>query len=123
MRTTGFLPNESSNLYRVNPKLDQVAEEDKTREEDDLRLIGTAEVPLIGQHGGETFDVAELPKRYVGFSSCYRREAGTYGKDTKGLIRLHQFEKVEMVSFVRPQDAQKEHEMLFAIENEIFTEL
>ena len=64
-----------------------------------------------------------MPLRYCGFSSCYRREAGTYGKDTKGLIRLHQFEKVEMVSFVKPQDAEKEHEMLFAIENEIFSDL
>lgn len=65
MMTTGFLPNESSNLYRVNPKHDLVAEEDKSREEDDLRLIGTAEVPLIGQHVGETFAAEELPKRYV----------------------------------------------------------
>jgi seryl-tRNA synthetase len=71
----------------------------------------------------ETLDVDTLPLRYVGYSSCYRRESGTYGKDTKGLIRLHQFEKVEMVTFVKPEDAEKEHELLFAIENEIFQEL
>jgi seryl-tRNA synthetase len=65
MRTTGFLPNDASNLYRVNPKTDLIEDEKKEREEDDLRLIGTAEVPLIGQHAGETFDVEELPKRYV----------------------------------------------------------
>lgn len=134
MRTTWFLPNDATNLYRVNPKLphpnpllegkgDQIVSQDLPWEEDDLWLIGTAEVPLVGQHAGETFDVDQLPMRYCGFSSCYRREAGTYGKDTKGLIRLHQFEKVEMVSFVKPQDAEKEHELLFAIENEIFTEL
>jgi seryl-tRNA synthetase len=104
----------------VNPKTDT----DQTDwEEDDLRLIGTAEVALVSQHMNETLSVDELPLRYVGYSSCYRREAGTYGKDTKGLIRLHQFEKVEMVSFVKPEDAEKEHELLFAIENEIFTEL
>jgi len=80
-------------------------------------------VPLVAQHAGETFDVDELPIRYVGYSSCFRREAGTYGKDTKGLIRLHQFEKVEMVSFVRPEDSEKEHKMLRQIEEEIFSEL
>lgn len=117
---TGYLPNDSTNLYRVNPKTDT----DQTHwEEDDLRLIGTAEVALVSQHMNETLSVDELPLRYVWYSSCYRREAGTYGKDTKGLIRLHQFEKVEMVSFVKPEDAEKEHELLFAIENEIFTEL
>ena len=138
MRTTGFLPNDAMNLYRVNPKVlhpnpllegegNLEGEGDKTQnfpwEPDDLRLIGTAEVALISQHMNETLDASELPKRYVWFSSCYRREAGTYGKDMKGLIRLHQFEKVEMVSFVKPEDAEKEHELLFAIENEIFSEL
>jgi len=117
---TGFLPNDSTNLYRVNPKTDS---EQTDWEEDDLWLIGTAEVPLIGQHMNEVFDVEELPKRYVGYSSCYRREAGTYGKDTKGLIRVHQFEKVEMVTFVKPEDSLKEHDMLLEIEKEIFTEL
>jgi len=64
-----------------------------------------------------------LPRRYVGFSSCFRREAGTYGKDAKGLIRVHQFEKVEMVSFVMPQDSAKEHEFIRQIEEEIFSDL
>lgn len=118
--TTGFLPNDATNIYRVNPKC---AIEQTEREEDDLWLIGTAEVALISQHMDETLDIEELPLRYVGYSSCYRREAGTYGKDTKGLIRLHQFEKVEMVSFVRPQDSAKEHEYIRQLEEEIFTEL
>lgn len=118
---TGFLPNDSTNMYRVNPKVAWLEQDEW--EEDDLRLIGTAEVPLVAQHQGETFDVDQLPLRYVWYSSCYRREAGTYGKDTKGLIRLHQFEKVEMVSFVRPEDSEKEHKMLRQIEEEIFTDL
>lgn len=120
MYATGFFPNDANNVYTVNPKSPVPQEK---WEEDDLYLIGTAEVPLVAQHSGETFDVSELPKRYVGFSSCFRREAGTYGKDSKWLIRLHQFEKVEMVTFVRPEDSLKEHEMLVAIEEEIFTEL
>lgn len=120
LMTTWFLPNDSTNVYRVNPKTDS---EQQSREEDDLWLIGTAEVALVSQHMNETLDVDTLPLRYVGYSSCYRRESGTYGKDTKGLIRLHQFEKVEMVTFVKPEDAEKEHELLFAIENEIFQEL
>lgn len=117
---TWFLPNDSTNLYRVNPKTDWSQDQ---WEEDDLRLIGTAEVPLVAQHAGETLDADQLPLRYVWFSSCYRREAGTYGKDTKGLIRLHQFEKIEMVSFVQPEDSEKEHKLLRQIEEEIFTEL
>lgn len=118
--TTGFLPNDSTNLYRVNPK---TGTEQTEREEDDLWLIGTAEVALVSQYSDEFFEVEQLPKRYVGYSSSYRREAGTYGKDTKGLIRLHQFDKIEMVSFVKPEDSAKEHDMLLAIEKEIFTEL
>jgi seryl-tRNA synthetase len=120
MYTTGFLPNDASNLYRVNPKS---TTEQTEREEDDLWLIGTSEVPLVSQHSDEVLDADQLPLRYCGFSSCYRREAGTYGKDAKGLIRVHQFEKVEMVSFVKPEDSVKEHEFLRAIEEEIFTEL
>ncbi len=96
---------------------------DPDREEDDLWLIGTSEVPLVSQHIDEVFEADQLPLRYCGFSSCYRREAGTYGKDAKGLIRVHQFEKVEMVSFVKPEDSVKEHEFLRAIEEEIFTDL
>lgn len=120
MYTTGFLPNDASNLYRVNPKS---ATEQSEREEDDLWLIGTSEVPLVSQHIDEVFDADQLPIRYCGFSSCYRREAGTYGKDAKGLVRVHQFEKVEMVSFVKPEDSVKEHELIHSIEIELFTEL
>ncbi len=120
MYTTGFLPNDSMNLYRVNPKSATPSQE---REEDDLWLIGTAEVPLVAQHAGETLSQHQLPLRYVGFSSCYRREAGTYGKDTKGLIRVHQFEKIEMVSFVLPEDSAKEHELLRETEEELLTSL
>jgi len=118
---TWYLPNDSTNLYRVNPKLDW--HEQSEREEDDLWLIWTAEVPLISQHAGETFESDQLPLRYVWFSSCFRREAWSYGKDTKWLIRLHQFDKVEMVSFVQGEDAAKEHELLREIEEEIFSEL
>lgn len=120
MYTTGFLPNDSMNLYRVNPKSATPTQE---REEDDLWLIGTAEVPLVAQHAGEILAQHQLPLRYVGFSSCYRREAGTYGKDTKGLIRVHQFEKIEMVSFVMPEDSEKEHEFLRETEEELLTQL
>lgn len=120
MYTTWFLPNDASNLYRVNPKS---ATEQTDREEDDLWLIGTSEVPLVSQHIDEVFDADQLPVRYCGFSACYRREAGTYGKDAKWLIRVHQFEKVEMVSFVKPEDSAKEHEFLRSIEEEIFTDL
>jgi len=118
---TWYLPNESSNIYRVNPTLE--GQEQDQREEDDLWLIWTSEVPLIAQHSNETLSWEQLPLRYVGYSSCYRREAGTYGKDTKGMIRLHQFDKIEMVSFVEPEDSNKEHEMLREIEEEIFTDL
>lgn len=111
MTVTWYLPDAENGVYVINPW------------EDDYYLIWTSEVPLIAQHANETFDVDELPRRYVWYSSCFRREAWSYGKDTKWLIRLHQFEKVEMVSFVTPEDAEKEHELLFAIENEIFTEL
>lgn len=120
MYTTGFLPNDASNLYRVNPKS---TTDQSEREEDDLWLIGTSEVPLVSQHIDEVFDADQLPIRYCGFSSCYRREAGTYGKDAKGLVRVHQFEKVEMVSFVKPEDSVKEHELIHSIEIELFTEL
>jgi len=111
MYTTGFFPADKNEIYHVNPW------------EDDLFLIGTAEVPLIAQHMDEVLDVDELPLRYVGISPAYRREAWSYGKDTKGLIRLHQFEKVEMVSFVKPQDSPAEHELMLAIEEEVYTEL
>ncbi len=107
---TGFLPAEESQIYRVNP------------EQDDLYLIGTSEVTLVSYFGGEIIDVSE-PVRLCGFSTCFRREAGTYGKDTKGIIRQHQFDKLEMVSFTRPEDSSKEHDFLLSIEEEIWQEL
>ncbi len=84
--------------------------------EDNLYLVGTAEQSLIAMHAGETFNEKELPKRYVGFSTCFRREAGSYGKDTKGILRAHQFDKLEMVSFCRPEDSQKEHRYFLSLE-------
>ena len=111
MFTTGFFPADKNEIYHVNP------------DDDDLFLIGTAEVPLISQHIDEVIDVDDLPLRYVGISPAYRREAWSYGKDIKWLIRLHQFEKVEMVSFVKPEDSAAEHELMLDIEEEIYQDL
>ncbi len=111
MIATGFFPAEENNIYYVNP------------DNDDLYLVGTSEVALVGQHLNEVLNQEDLPIRYVGFSPCYRREAGSYGKDTKWLIRVHQFEKVEMVSFTNPEDSIKEHNFLVEIEEEITQEL
>jgi len=98
MEGTGFLGQAAENVYRI--------------ESDDLYLVGTAEVPLAAYHSDEILDAASLPLRYAAFSSCFRREAGTYGKDTRGIIRVHQFDKVEMFAFVDPADALAEHERL-----------
>lgn len=87
--------------------------------EDDLYLVGTSEQPLVAMHQGEVFYEKDLPKRYVGFSSCFRREAGAYGKDTKGILRVHQFDKIEMVSFVKPEDSKKEHELLLSLQEKL----
>jgi len=95
---TAFIPGGEEQLYRV--------------ERDDLYLVGTSEVALAGLHMDEILDAAELPLRYAGFSTCFRREAGTYGKDTRGIFRVHQFDKVEMFSFVRPEESWDEHERL-----------
>jgi seryl-tRNA synthetase len=84
--------------------------------DDDLYLVGTSEVPLAGYHADEILDGE---RRYAGWSSCYRREAGSYGKDTRGIIRVHQFNKVEMFSYVRPEDAEAEHARLLAWEEEM----
>ncbi len=89
-------------------------------EKDDLYLVGTAEHSIVPMHMGEVFDKKELPKRYVAFSSAYRREAGSYGKDTKGIIRVHQFDKVEMVSYVPQGEDDKEHDYLLYIEEKLF---
>jgi seryl-tRNA synthetase len=107
MYGTGFLPDTEQQIYRLA--------------DDDLYLVGTSEVALASLHAGEIVD--ELPLRYAGFSSCFRREAGAAGKDTRGIFRVHQFEKVEMFSFVEPSESPAEHDRLLAIEEEILTEL
>lgn len=92
-------------------------------ERDNLYLAGTAEVGLINYHADEVIPEDQLPLRYAGISPCYRREAGTYGKETRGLYRVHQFNKVEMVSLVKPEDSEKEHEMLLSIAEELLQKL
>ena len=99
---TGFLPDTEQQIYGVP--------------DDDLYLAGTSEVPLASLHAGELMDADGLPRRYAGFSPCFRREAGAGGKDTRGIFRVHQFDKVEMFSFVAPEDSAGEHERLLAIE-------
>jgi seryl-tRNA synthetase len=106
---TGMLPDTEQQLYRVV--------------EDELYLVGTSEVPLASLHADEILDGAELPLRYAGFSTCFRREAGAAGKDTQGLFRVHQFDKLEMFTFVEPEESQAEHERLLAIEEEILQAL
>ena len=104
MEGTGFLGQAAENVYRV--------------ESDDLYLVGTAEVPLAAYHSDEILDASQLPLRYAAFSSCFRREAGTYGTDTRGIIRVHQFDKVEMFAFVDPSQALAEHQRLLAWEKD-----
>jgi seryl-tRNA synthetase len=106
---TGMLPDTEQQIYHVA--------------EDDLYLVGTSEVALASLHAGEILADADLPRRYAGFSPCFRREAGAAGKDTRGIFRVHQFDKVEMFSFVRPEDSADEHERLLRIEEEILQEL
>jgi seryl-tRNA synthetase len=106
---TGFLPTDEQQLFRVA--------------DDDLYLAGTSEVPLVSYHADELLDPGTLPRRYVGFSTCFRREAGSYGKDTRGIFRVHQFDKVEMVSFVLPEASWEEHELLLTREEEILRAL
>jgi seryl-tRNA synthetase len=90
---------------------------------DNLFLIGTAEQSLLTMHSGEIFEEKELPKRYLAFSTCFRREAGSYGKDTKGIFRVHQFDKVEMFSFVKPEDSIKEHKFFLEMEEKLMQSL
>jgi seryl-tRNA synthetase len=92
-------------------------------ERDNLYLTGTAEVSLVNYHAGEILPESELPARYVGLSSCFRREAGTYGKETRGLYRVHEFQKVEMVTYVRPEDSENEHELLLSIAEDMLQKL
>jgi seryl-tRNA synthetase len=103
MYGTGFFPTERSNIYAL--------------EEEDLYLTGTSEVALAGLHMGEILD--ELPLRYAAFSTCFRREAGAAGKDTRGMFRVHQFNKVELFAFCAPEASREEHERLLAIEEEL----
>jgi seryl-tRNA synthetase len=106
---TGFLPDTEQQIYRLP--------------EDDLYLAGTSEVPLASLHAGEILAAADLPIRYAGYSPCFRREAGAAGRDTRGIFRVHQFDKVEMFSFVEPTAAREEHERLLAIEEEMMRAL
>ncbi|MCX6724351.1 MAG: serine--tRNA ligase [Candidatus Staskawiczbacteria bacterium] len=91
--------------------------------EDDMYLIGTSEQALVSMHANEVLEEKILPRRYVGFSTCFRREAGSYGKDTKGILRVHQFDKLEMVIFSKPEDSKKEHELLLKIEEKLMKAL
>lgn len=92
-------------------------------EKDDLYLIGSAEHTLAPIHMNETLKEEELPKRYIGFSTCFRRESGSYGKDTKGILRVHQFDKVELFSFAKPEDSEKEHLFLLSLQEEMMKKL
>jgi seryl-tRNA synthetase len=106
---TGYFPTEAVNIYATR--------------EDDLYLVGTSEVPLASLHAHEILQPASLPKRYVGYSTCFRREAGSYGKDTRGIFRLHQFDKLEMFSFVLPGESEGEHQRFLSWEEEFFQSL
>ncbi|KAF0960536.1 MULTISPECIES: serine--tRNA ligase [unclassified Rhodococcus (in: high G+C Gram-positive bacteria)] len=105
MAGTGFLGAHADEIYHLA--------------DDDLYLVGTSEVPLAGYHSGEILDLADGPKRYAGWSTCFRREAGSYGKDTRGIIRVHQFDKVEMFTYCKPEDADAEHQRLLAWERDM----
>jgi seryl-tRNA synthetase len=109
MGGTGFLGVHADEVYRLA--------------EDDLYLVGTSEVPLAGYHMDEILDLSDGPKRYAGWSSCYRREAGSYGKDTRGIIRVHQFDKVEMFSYCNLEEAAAEHQRLLGWEKEMLDQM
>jgi seryl-tRNA synthetase len=109
MYGTGFLPTDEVNIYLV--------------ERDDLYLVGTSEVSLAALHMGEILDSDALPLRYAGYSTCFRREAGAAGKDTRGMFRVHQFDKVEMFVFCLPEESRETHELLLALEEELVQEL
>jgi seryl-tRNA synthetase len=105
MYGTGFLPTDEVNIYRI--------------ERDELYLTGTSEVALAAMHAGEELDSAALPLHYAGYSTCFRREAGAAGKDTRGMFRVHQFDKVEMFVFCRPEESAEQHDLLLAVEEEL----
>ena len=109
MRGTGFLGQHSDEVYHL--------------EDDDLYLVGTSEVPLAGYHMDEIIDLSAGPKRYAGWSTCYRREAGSYGKDTRGIIRVHQFNKLEMFVYTTPEDAEAEHLRLVDMQEHMLQDL
>ncbi|MBA3619446.1 MAG: serine--tRNA ligase [Acidothermales bacterium] len=109
MEGTGFLGQAAKDVYRV--------------EGENSYLVGTSEVPLAAYHMDEVLDGSLLPLRYAGWSTCFRREAGSYGKDTRGIIRVHQFDKVEMFSFCRPEDAEQEHQRLLAWERDMLAKV
>lgn len=109
MGGTGFLGAHADEIYHLPT--------------DDLYLVGTSEVALAGFHSGEIIDLSDGPKRYAGWSSCYRREAGSYGKDTRGIIRVHQFNKVEMFSYCPVEDAEEEHQRLLGWEEEMLAKV
>jgi seryl-tRNA synthetase len=109
MGGTGFLGAHTEEVYRLA--------------EEDLYLVGTSEVPLAGYHMDEILDLSAGPRRYAGWSSCYRREAGSYGKDTRGIIRVHQFDKVEMFSYCSLEDAAAEHQRLLGWEKEMLDKM
>jgi seryl-tRNA synthetase len=109
MEGTGFLGEHAAEVYRLP--------------DDDLYLVGTSEVPLAAYHMGELLDPDALPLRYAGFSACFRREAGSYGKDTRGIIRVHQFHKVEMLVFCKAGDASAEHVRLLEVEKGLLRDL
>jgi len=109
MDGAGFLDVHADEVYRL--------------EADDLYLTGTSEVALAGYHADEILDLSAGPKRYAGWSACYRREAGSYGKDTRGIIRVHQFQKVEMYSYCRPEEAEAEHQRLLGWEQEMLAKI
>lgn len=109
MRGTGFLGKHAAEVYRLD--------------DEDLYLVGTSEVPLAGYHMGEILDLSAGPRRYAGWSTCYRSEAGSYGKDTRGIIRVHQFTKLEMFVYTEPDDAQAEHERLVAMQEGMLRDL
>ncbi|MCW3034826.1 MAG: Seryl-tRNA synthetase [Actinobacteria bacterium] len=106
---TGFFPTDEAQVYRCA--------------DDDLYLAGTAEVPIASMHAREMLPADRMPRRYVGYSTCFRREAGTYGRDTRGIIRVHQFDKAEMFSFCFPEDSDDEHQRLLAHEEGIWQAL
>ena len=109
MEGTEFFPEAREQVYEI-PR-------------DELFLVGTAEVPLAAYHGDEILDADDLPIRYAGFSTCFRREAGTYGKDTAGIFRVHQFEKVEMFVFTTADQSPEEHDRLLGVEESLVSQL